>query len=170
MLKLLGAVLVIAGAGWCGLVAVGRLRRRVRTLEELRAGLVWLEEELTFRLSPLPGLLERLGRERPGAVGLFFQDVLEGLRRDPEEGLRQSWRQAMVRRLDSLKEEERQVLIEVGQTLGRFDAKTQGQTLTQAARRLDRIRTRAEEDVRRLGRVYTALSLAAGAAVVLVLV
>ena len=170
MLKLLGAALIMAGAGWCGLGAVGRLRRRVRTLEALRSALVWLEEELTFRLSPLPELLERLGRERPDPVGPFFQDVLTGLRRDPEEGLRQSWRQAMVRRLDILTEEERQILIEVGQTLGRFDAKAQGQALRQAARRLDGIRAHAQEDLKRLGRVYIALSLAAGAAVVLVLV
>lgn len=169
MLRLLGTVLILTGAGWCGLCAAGQLRRRVRTLERLRASLVWLEEELTFRLSPLPGLLERLGREQSGAVGLFFQDALAGLRRDPEEGLRQSWRQAMVNRLDFLKEEERQVLVEVGQTLGRYDVKAQRQALVQAAGRLDTIRARAEEDARRLGRVYIALSLAAGAAVVLVL-
>lgn len=169
MLKLMGAGLVMAGAARWGLCAVGQLRRRVRTLEGLRASLMWLEEELTFRLTPLPALLERLGREQPGAVGQFFQDALTGLRRDPEEGLRQSWRQAMVRRLDFLKEDERQTLMEVGQTLGRYDAKAQTQALARAARRLDAIRTQAEEDARRLGRVYAALSLAAGAAVVLVL-
>ena len=169
MLKLLGAALVMAGAGWCGFCAVGQLRRRVRVLEGLRASLVWLEEELTFRLSPLPSLLERLGREQPGAVGLFFKDVLTGLRQDPEDGLRRSWRQAMVRRLELLKEEERQVLMEVGQTLGRYDVKAQGQALARAARRLDAIRAQAGEDVRRLSRVYATLSLAAGAAVVLVL-
>lgn len=169
MLKLLGSALVMAGALWCGLRAVDRLRRRGRALEDLRAGLVWMEEELAFRLTPLPRLLERLAREQTGAVALFFQDALSGLRRDPEEGLRQSWRQAMVRRLDFLKEEERQVLIEVGQTLGRFDAKAQRQVLSQAARRLDAIRTQAEAETRRLGRVYTSLSLALGAAVVLVL-
>lgn len=169
MLKLLGSVLVMAGALWCGAGAVGQLRRRVRALENLRAGLVWMEEELAFRLTPLPKLLEHLGREQTGAVALFFQDALAGLRQDPEEGLRQSWRQAMVRRLDFLREEERQVLMEVGRTLGRFDAKTQRQALAQAARRLDAIRAGAEGESKRLGRVYASLSFALGAAVVLVL-
>ncbi len=170
MLKLMGAALVMAGAAWCSVRAVGRLRLRVRTLEELGAGLIWMEEELRFRAGPLPQLLERLGRERPDPTGAFFREALEGLRREPEAGLRQSWRQAMVRRLDPLKEEERQVLLEVGQTLGRYDAQAQAAALARAVRRLDAIRAQAEEDLRRLGRVYAVLSLAAGAAVVLVLV
>lgn len=169
MLKLLGGLLIMAGALWCGVSAVERLRRRVRALEDLRASLAWLSEELTFRLTPLPGLLERLGRDRHGPVGLFYQEVLAGLAQDPEGGLRQSWRRAMVLQLDFLKEEERQVLVEVGQTLGRYDARAQAQFLEQATGRLDAIHTQAREEARRLGRVYTTLSLAAGAALVLVL-
>lgn len=169
MLKLLGALLVMGGALWWGLSAVGQLRRRVRVLEELRTSLVWLGEELTFRLTPLQRLLERLAREKPDPVGQFFQDALEGLRRDPEAGLYPSWRRAMVGWLDGLKEEERQALLEAGQTLGRYDAKTQSQALARSARRLDAARAQAEEEARRLGRVYTALSVAAGAAAVLVL-
>lgn len=169
MLKLSGAILVMLGAGWCGAYAVSRLRWRVRTLSALRSGLAWLEEELAFHLTPLPALLERLGRELPGAAGFFFSDVLHSLRRDPEGGLRKSWRQAMVRQLDELQEEDRQVLLEVGQSLGRYDAKAQCQVLRQAAARLESLQERAQEESKRLSRVYTVLSLAAGAAVVLML-
>lgn len=169
MLKTLGGLLIMAGALWCGVSAVERLRRRARVLEELRASLVWLAEELTFRLTPLPRLLERLSLEQPGPTGLFYQEALAGLDQDPEGGLRQSWRRAMVLQLDFLKEEERQVLVEVGQTLGRYDAQAQAQVLSQAAGRLETIRAQAGEEARRLGRVYTALSLAAGAALVLLL-
>lgn len=169
MLKLLGGLFVLAGAAWCGLGAVGRLRQRTQVLEGLRGALSYLEEELTFRLTPLPKLLEYLGRERAGAVGLFFQDALDGLRQDPENGLRTSWRRAMVRRLDMLQAEERELLLEVGETLGRFDVKAQRQVLLQAAARLEALRTQAQEEAGRLGRVYAAVSLAGGAALVLVL-
>lgn len=169
MLKLLGGLLIFAGAAWWGLSAVGRLRQRTQVLEGLRGAFSYLEEELTFRLTPLPKLLEYLGRERSGAVGLFFQDALAGLRQDPEGGLRASWRRAMVRRLDMLKEEERQLLLDVGETLGRFDAKAQRQTLLQAVTRLEALRAQAQEEADRLGRVYAAVSLAGGAALILVL-
>lgn len=170
MLKLLGAFCVMAVSLWCGAQAVGGLRRRVRALEELHAGLVWLEEELTFRLTPLPQLLERLGRDRRGEAGRFFQEVDRLLRLDPEGGLHQSWRRAMVRHLSLLKAEERQALLEVGQTLGRYDARTQGQTLARCARRLAALRDEAQGEAQRLGKVYTALSAAGGAMVILVLI
>lgn len=170
MLKLLGTLCVITGAIWCGSGAVGELRRRALALEELHAALIWLEEELTFRLTPLPQLLEQLGKSRQGEVGRFFQEAAELLVKAPEGGLRQSWRQAMVRRLSLLRPEERQVLLELGQTLGRYDAQTQRQALAQGARRLAVFRDEAREEVRRLGKVYAALSLAGGAAVILVLV
>lgn len=169
MLKLLGAFCVVAGSGWLGLCAVGRLRRRERTLERLGMALGWLAEELAFRLTPLPDLLGKLAAEQTGPVGLFFRDALAGLERNREGGLRQSWRQAMVRRLDFLKEEERQVLVEAGQVLGRFDAGAQAEALRRAVRRLDAIRSKAGEDTGRLSRVYTALGLSAGAALALVL-
>ena len=170
MLKLVGALCVMAVALWCGTQAVGTLRRRAGTLAELHAGLTWLEEELTFRLTPLPELLERLGQTRQGEAGQFFQQVDRLLRLDPEGGLHQSWRQAMVKCLPLLKAEERQVLLEVGQTLGRYDAETQRQALTRCNRRLADFRDQAQEETRRLGKVYAALSAAGGAMVVLVLI
>lgn len=170
MLKLIGAVFVLLGSAWCGIGAVGRLRERTRTLERLRGAFCCLEEELAFRLTPLPALLERLSQREDGRVSRFFRETLEGLCADPEGGLRQSWRRAMVRQLPMLQEEERQVLLEVGETLGRYDVQAQRQVLRQAMDRLEDCRRRAGQEEHRLGRVYAALSLAGGAAVILVLV
>ena len=160
----------MAGALWCGVGAVGELRRRAQALDELHASLAWLEEELTFRLTPLPELLEQLGRNRQGEVGRFFQEVNRLLVSDPEGGLHQSWRQAMVQHLGLLHPEERQVLLEVGQTLGRYDVQTQRQALGRCTRRLAGFRDEAQGEVRRLGKVYAALSLAGGAMVILMLI
>lgn len=169
MLKLIGGVLILVGTAWWGLDAVGQLRQRAQVLEGLRGALSYLEEELTFRLTPLPRLLEYLAQERNGAVGAFFQDVLQSLEKDPAGGLRPSWRQAMVRQLDMLQEEERQLLVEVGETLGRYDAKAQRQVLLQAIAHLETLRDQAKEETLRLGRVYTAVGFAGGAALILVL-
>ena len=160
----------MAGALWFGMGAVSGLRRRAQALEELHAALAWLEEELTFRLTPLPQLLERLGKDRQGEAGRFFQETATLLKSDPEGGLHQSWRQAMVQHLELLHPEERQVLLEVGQTLGRYDVQTQRQALSRCTRRLAGFRDEARSEVRRLSKVYAALSLAGGAMVILMLI
>lgn len=75
----------------------------------------------------------------------------------------------MTRCLPMLRSEERQVLIEVGQSLGRYDAQTQSRVLARAVRQLEGYRQAAREEARRLGRVYATLAVAGGAALVLVL-
>lgn len=165
----MGALCVMAGALCWGLGATRELRRRVETLEGLRESLSDLDRELTFRLASLPELLERLGKGRGAVVEDFFQTVFLQWRKDPEGGLRHSWRLAMTKCLSLLRSEERQVLMEVGQTLGRYDAQTQSKALAQAVRQLEGYRQAAREEARRLGRVYATLAVAGGAALVLVL-
>lgn len=169
MFKLMGSVCVMAGALCWGFGATRELSRRVETLEDLREGLCELDRELTFRLAALPEVLERLGKERPGAAGEFFQTAFRNWQKAPENGLYQGWRRAMTQCLPLLRSEERQVLLEVGQVLGRYDAQTQSKALARAARRLEGYRQTAREEARRLGRVYATLAVAGGAALVLVL-
>ena len=169
MFKLMGSLCVMAGALCWGLGATRELGRRVKTLEGLREGLCYLDRELNFRLAALPDLLEQLGKEKTGAVGDFFQAAYLQWQKDPEGGLRQSWRLSMTRCLPMLRGEERQALIEVGQSLGRYDAQTQSRVLARAVRQLEGYRQAAREEARRLGRVYATLAVAGGAALVLVL-
>lgn len=169
MLKLMGALCVMMGAFAWGLGATWELQRRAETLEELREGLCYLDQELNFRLTSLPDLLEQLGKGKTGAAGDFFHTVFCQWQKAPEGGLRSSWRLAMTKCLSILRKEERQVLMEVGQNLGRYDAQTQSKALSRAIRQLEGYRQSAREEARRLGRVYATLSIAGGAALVLVL-
>lgn len=169
MFKLMGALCVMAGALSWGFGATRELRQRVETLEGLREGLCYLDQELNFCLTALPELLKRLGREKRGTAGDFFQAVYTQLQKAPEGGLRSSWRLAMTKCLSILRREERQVLMEVGQALGRYDAQTQCKALARAIRQLEGYRQSAREEAQRLGRVYATLSIAGGAALVLVL-
>lgn len=171
MLKMIGAMCVIGGSIGFGMAGAGQLRAREETLGELCSAFAWLEEELSFSLTPLPDLLERLGQSRSGQVGEFFAQVSRTLKRAPEEGFRGAWRVAASGCcLGVLREEELCVVMGLGDTLGRYDAKSQCQALRLAGGRLEKFRQRAGEERSRLGRVYMALSVAAGLAAVLVLV
>ena len=59
MLRLMGAVLLVGGCGAVGFSAAGRLARRVEVLRALLGALEGMERELSFRLTPMPELLER---------------------------------------------------------------------------------------------------------------
>lgn len=170
MLRAAGAVCVLLGAAALGYSAVQRLKERAQTLSRLIGALGYLEEELSFRLTPLPALLEALARQTEGAAGQFFGGCLDGMRAAPQGGLRTSWRQAVGDHLGVLREEARETILSLGDTLGRYDGEEQRQALRQTAARLERLRQQSEEERARLGKVYATVSLAAGAMAVIVLI
>lgn len=170
MLKVVGAVLVMAGTIGLGWRGVERLGERAEVLRGLQGSVAYLEEELAFRFTPLPQLLEHLRQNRKGAVGAFFAAVGKKMERCEDVSLRQSWRQSVEETFPMLKDEERKTVAELGEVLGQYDAKTQIQSLKLTGERLAGFYLAAQEERSRLGKVYLALGVAGGLATVLVLI
>lgn len=170
MMRMLGAAMVMVGMVGLAWRAVGRLGERVELLRSLQGSLSYMEEELAFRLTPLPTLLEHLAQNRQGKVGAFFQEVLTEMDRVEDVSLRQSWVRAVEESLPLLKEEERQTIAELGKVLGQYDAQTQAQSLRLAGERLAGAYLKAQSDRQRLGKVYLVLGMAGGLVTVLVLI
>lgn len=168
MLRMIGAVLVMAGTVGLGWRGVERLGERVEVLRGLQGAAAYLEEELAFRFTPLPQLFGQLSQNRKGAVGTFFGSV--GKKMAQGDGpLRQIWQQAVEETLPMLKDEEQQTVAELGEVLGQYDAQTQVQTLKLTGERLAAFYLAAQEERSRLGKVYLALGVAGGLVTVLIL-
>ena len=104
-----------------------------------------------------------------GAGGLFAhcRDHLWEL---GEKSFGQLWREALDGEPDLLLDErESQILLELGEVLGRYDVEGQSGALRNSVLELGRCLAGAEEEQRRLGRVYTTLGLGSGAMLVILL-
>ena len=94
-LKLLGAILIVAGCGGYGFSLCTRYRKRERALSDLVRALDRMECELQYRLTPLPELCR--GAAMQGARAFA---ICTGERRRIQEGCsegfsslwRRSWR------------------------------------------------------------------------------
>lgn len=161
MIHMLGAVLVAAGCGWAGILAAGRLRRRVETLEALCAGLEQLERELSLCLTPLPQLMAGLAGRVPHSARGLFAGCAQALEEPDREAFFQTW-DRLTELLPDLTEEDRRALRPLGQVLGRYDAPGQVRAVEGARRRLEVLCAAAREDSRRLGGVYRAIGAAGG--------
>lgn len=169
MIKLLGAVLLTCGAAAIGFSAAGQLRRRVRGLRAVLGALELLERELSFRLTPLPDLLACLARQAAPPASGFFAACREGLEGLGEQPMAQIWADALARCPMDLSQEDSQILLELGGVLGRYDGPGQQEALAEIRARLLHQAEQAEEESRRMGRVYGALGLTAGSFVVILL-
>ena len=170
MIRFLGAAMLIAGCGGLGLSAVSRLDGRVRDLRELSAGLEILQRELGWRLAPLPNALEAAAGGPHGRAAGFFGFCAQKSRQLAGESLRTLWNKGLEQRPLWLSREDRALLEQLGPVLGRYDGDSQRQALENVLADLSRQRVQAEDDRRRLGRVYGVLGLTAGLFLTLVMI
>ena len=156
MIDLLGHCLLLAGCTALGLSRGMALKERTLCLSEFRRCLARMIRELTFSLRPLPDLVADL-RAR-GPAGDFFAACRESV----EETWTGRWQTALDTTDLPLKEEDRQILRETGEVLGRYDGESQSQALEGLLARLEEHLSQAKAEEDRLFRVYLALGVTAG--------
>lgn len=168
MVRLMGAVLVAAGCAWVGFQVSEGMRRRVAELRELARGLALVERELELWAPPLPQLMERAAAHSRGAAQRLFRACYQGLDRLDREDFPTLWRR-LVEEERSWRGEERELLVPLGELLGRYDGPAQRDGVAAVRARLEELADRAQADCRRQGRVYRALGLSGGAFLVILL-
>ena len=167
MLRLAGALMVAGGMSTLGFLAAGGLGRRVRTLRALAGALELMERELSFRLPPMPELLEGLAKRAPPPADRLFARCRAGLADLGERSLGELLREGLAE--FPLKGDERLLLEGLGEVLGRYDGEGQRSALREARSALEGMLEEAQAERVRLGRVYQVTGTAAGAALAILL-
>lgn len=170
MIRLLGAVLLTGGAALLGLCAVRHMNSRVNDLRYLIQGVESMLRELTYRLAPLPELLQFAQTQTEGRVALFFDLCAQGAEHLNGRSFQTVWEQAAEASQMRLEQPDLQCLEQLGSVLGRYDGDSQRKALEAAAVRLEEQHSMAEEQSRRFGKVYSVLGLTAGAFLMILLI
>lgn len=162
-LKLIGAVLVVAGCGGCGFAMAASYRREEAALGQYLKALELMEWELSCRLTPLPVLCRCTAESVKGPVSELLLALAQELERQVYPDVNECLCFAMAS-LPGLPAVLRTHARDLGDTLGRFDLPGQLKGLQSAAGRAKKSLTELEEN--RTGRLrsYQTLGLCAGAA------
>ena len=164
----MGAALLVGGCGAVGFSAAGRLARRVEVLRALLGALEGMERELSFRLTPMPELLERAA-ESPPPAGELFARCRARLDELGERPLSQLWRESVEDTPLGLTGPALLALEELGDVLGRYDGEEQRAALARTRAELGRALEQAREESEKQGRMYRALGLTVGAMLAILL-
>lgn len=169
MLKALGAILICGGAAAIGLSAGERLSVRIRVLSALVNALDLMHAEICQMLTPIKELMESIKNTAGAPLNKLFADCVEGLTHTADTPFPIIWSKA-VRNANylELNPQEKQILIDMGNALGRYDAEEQGRCIAHARRSLDGRLHFAQAEKQRVGKLYGGLGIICGLALVIV--
>ena len=169
-MNIVGAVLIIGATAVIGLSSVWRMSTRVRALAGLIAAAETMKNEICDRMMPLPELIEQLTREAAPPVDRLFYRMAKEMADIGMERFYFLWKRAVEESSElELTAPERQTLIDLGRSLGRYDTEEQRGAFAYAQRRLEGYLRQAEEARVKQGRVHAVLGIAVGVFVVIIL-
>lgn len=169
MLKLIGAVLVVAGCGGIGFRIAANHRNEEKSLRQLIGILDYMECELQYRLTPLPELCRQASKEFSGLLGRVFWELSVEMEAQISPDLEMCMSVA-VEKAVKLSPMVREELLLLGKSVGRFDMEGQLKGLEavrqDCRRRLESLSYNRDTRLRS----YQTLGLCAGAALAILFV
>ena len=169
ILKVMGAILVIAGCGGVGFRIAANHRMEEKNLRSLIGILDYMECELQYRLTPLPALCRQVAKSFDGLLGTVFLELALQMEAQLSPDM-DACMQSVVEKHTLLSPLTREELLLLGKSIGRFDI--DGQMKGLEAVRQDCRRKLEELSCNRESRLrsYQTLGLCAGAALAILFI
>lgn len=127
MFKLLGAIIVITVTTYGGFFVAKTFRDRPKELRILQQALQMIETEIVYGSVPLDIIMEHIGNRIPKNINLFFLNMSKNLRELDGISTYECWEKAINNNFSktTLKKQDKEVLMNFGQTLGISDREDQ---------------------------------------------
>jgi len=161
--KWIGAAFILIGCGGTGVSIAFRFYQEERILSQLRDILIFMENELKYRLTPLPELCHLAGKSTNGILSKTMAQLAEELSRQvlPDPA---SCMAAVLGNEDGYSCIVRVLLQQMGKGLGRFDLSGQIQDLRCISERCKEELLQVKNRRKQSAKSYQTLGFCAGAA------
>ena len=168
-MKYFGAALIVLACAGIGFVYKDFLRQRQMDLRQINFALANLLTGINYSLRPLPELLANCAPANNRRLSGFFRAVAKDLQSGYGSSCAEIWEKNMhsVGADLAFKAADREILSQFAAGLGASDKENQLQRLTMTMQRLEEQEKAAAEDLRRLGKLCTALGWSSGLVFVL---
>lgn len=171
MLKILGMLCILAGCTFCGKNVANMYALRPLQLKMLRQGLQYLETEIVFTCTPLPRAFTLAGQKLTGSIGIVFKEIGHLLTENPLLSAKDAWMKVAQSNSAGLflKNQDKATLEAFLNGLGQTNREEQLKQLVLVRELLNMEMERAQEESKKLVKVYSALGISVGLMLVIVL-
>lgn len=169
LIKVLGAICIIAACGSVGFQLSATHKKIERNMRMLISGIAYIQRELEYRMSPLPEILLQAEKQCDGVVGSFFRLLSQELEKQSSANISYCV-DLVIGQLRDVPEAVKKGMLLLGKSLGQFDLDGQMKALESVQNECDEILTAltANRDVRL--RNYQTIALCAGVAIAIIFI
>jgi len=168
MIRVVGALLIVAAFSLAGAGVSAELRARARRLNALCSALELMRGEVVDRLAPVPEIAERLAVSGPEESRAFFRRLSTEMENLGERAFSEIWSSCAGSL--GLRQEEREALCGLGRCLGRYGADEQDAAISRCMALLGGFAKKAEEEAASGARLYGGLGVTVGLLLAVVLI
>lgn len=171
MLRVAGAVLLMAGCIGSGWSAKERLKKNLDDLYRIRQIFQMFQSEIAYSRAPLPEACMRIGNRLEEPYRSALLSVREEMLADHGKSFLDIWDRQIgicTRKL-SLAEADKRLLLDFGSCVGYIDGKMQTQAVEQYIHKLDISIGRMEKDMTDKCKVIMSLSIMGGLLLAIIL-
>lgn len=163
MIKLLGAILIIATTTWAGFELAKRYSNRPKYLRQFKFALQSLNAEIMYGHIPLYEATERLAKQVSEPLSSFFHSFSQRLL-DGGQLVREAWKDSLdsIWKETSLMKSEYEILLQFGETLGQHDRESQQKHIILAINHLEKEEADARENQQKYEKMVRNLGFLSG--------
>ena len=168
MIKLLGAILIVAGCGGVGLYLAATYKKEEKSLQQLIRAFSIMENELEYRLTQLPDLCRLAAEACGGCVGVFLKELQIELEGQISANAETSVLSVLNRKMD-MSRKTKELLLCWAHSLGKYDVQGQIKGITQTRSLVEEELQILKSDKEVKLRNYRTFGFCAGAALAVLL-
>lgn len=164
--RFLGGLMVATGISWWGMSEAKKLKDRVEFLKAVLAGLTRTKTQIEFGRFDIGYIFRKLNIKNDRNL---FSLCAEHIKK---EGIRGAWEKSVNSVCDDgiIKEDEKNVILQLGNSLGMSDIEGQKNNIDMVVTELKKCITMAEDENIRLGKVYRGCGVLLGVFIMIILI
>jgi stage III sporulation protein AB len=172
MLKILGSIIIIAGATVIGFTYSSIFLQRVKQLRDMQYALNMMETEIAYTATPLIEVLFSVGEKSSNIIKKIFVGMAETLRSKKKNSVYEAFIDTYTQLKGDiyLDKEEIGVISAFMQSLGGSDIEGQKKNINITIKKLEGFEKRAEEIRTKNEKLYRYLGVSFGVLIVIILV
>jgi stage III sporulation protein AB len=171
MIKIVGALITITSCTVAGFLWANNYANRTRQIRELQNALTYMETEILYGHTPLDAILNSISLRVKEPLASLFKQISEELVHG-NSTIQESWSNAIQRywRVTSMKENEREILLQLGNNLGLSDASNQQKHIRVALNHLQAEEMDALDQQKRYEKMTRILGFLIGVLIVIIVI